>query len=71
MNGIPDIEVDSDGEDAADGDKEENKSDEENLSRSAKDKGLGFGKNQGRVLCAPYFQIFKNGNIIYSTTTKK
>mmetsp|Transcript_33698 Transcript_33698/g.32722 ORF Transcript_33698/g.32722 Transcript_33698/m.32722 type:complete len:90 (-) Transcript_33698:898-1167(-) len=53
MNGIPAVSSEEDSDQGA-------KSDEENLGQTAQNK-------EDALVCAPYFQLFKNGKIIHSS----
>ena len=56
MNGIPDISIEEDDEQA----ENNQNSDDESLSTPG-------GDHKPRALCAPYIQIFKNGQRIFQT----
>jgi len=61
MNGVPDI----DQGDAEEVDGESPGSDDDSLTKQ------GSGRVKPKILCAPYIQIFKNGQRIFQSLSKK
>ena len=60
MNGIPDISIEEEDDQA----NQNQNSDDENLTNTG-------DHDKQRALCAPYIQIFKNGQRIFQTLQKK